>query len=1031
MSVILSMFIALLTALVPGYLIALALLKKTELNHFEIIVIGFIFGLVFPAMLTWLESYLMGYVHAFTYSLGLFLANTLLLTIIGIVLCVWQGAFKGLSFTNIFSSGGRKNSLPTTALWLILVALMLITFLTRMQSIVVSPQYFEFDPYFDMLNTQSIITFGYQLLYSPSAWPAAHAGTVLRVEPIIPYLEAYWYSLATNLGAAGGATFNTTTMALVSSFYPPITAALLVFVVFMILYHEYNEHIAVIGAALAATMSVLFTTFIAGEQLLEPWGLFALFFFMGAYVLAIRNMKDTRLALLAGLAFSFNFLGAHYYTVTAGVLMIYILVQGIIDIIKKDPAIRDFYKMNAIALAVIVVLFALFNLYQSTLANRLPSIAGIPIIVSGPVLAFVMVLIMDYLLKFAEKNWLKQQLTVPMRLLGVIIIIGIIAALIFLTPLGKPLESYYNLSAKFTTPSSALFMTVQEYEPTGPLFDFGGAGFGFIGGSIAGIPVFMWAVIIAFLILVIGSIFYRNSKTGIFALAISLIALGGIIEVKYLPHFGVVYILMLCIVMGELIYLSRRGFKFTKLKGHDQDISVSDEEKRIRDAKEYAFMQGVFAVGVFFVLAILGILYALYLLFMNERTKQFRAYLAALLVLMVIAFVASALSGGTIFTGEAQTVLASINAYQLYSSNPTTACQTYFPVGTLGNAIYCNVVPSFWLQAGNWMSQNVGPYAPRILSWWDYGDWINWFGHSNAVLRGDNSIYKEDYATAAQFVLGPRLGFTPQTLASYMNANQTKYVIFDRDLILGGPVGKWGALDFLACININATSESFAQAQANGTGNPYITGTSQCEFKHSPEFMMLPITTLSAGAQPSVSDYCSISNSKTQYISGVTAVGTSVLVPASNATFCINATPTTDNALKVYDSNGTRINAYLQSMMPVGVFQYVPQANFFAPVGPPYTTQDFVGYMMFYYPTGSNQTVQNNATDFYNSNFYRGFILGKLPGFTQVFPLNETGQINFINATYPIRIFALDNYTGGLPPVPQKPSWVQNNYTMP
>ena len=122
--------------------------------------------------------------------------------------------------------------------------------------------------------------------------------------------------------------------------YPPITAALLVFVIFVLLYHEYDEKIGLIGAALTATMPVLFTTFIAGEQLVEPWGIFTLFFFFATYMLAIRNKKSKRLAVLAGIAFASNFLGAHYYTVTVGVLAAYIIAEGIIDVLEEGVSHR-------------------------------------------------------------------------------------------------------------------------------------------------------------------------------------------------------------------------------------------------------------------------------------------------------------------------------------------------------------------------------------------------------------------------------------------------------------------------------------------------------------------------------------------------------------------------------------------------------------------------------------------------------------------------------------------------------------------
>ena len=133
-------------------------------------------------------------------------------------------------------------------------------------------------------------------------------GTNHRLQPIVPYLEAFWYTLVNNL-QYHNSTFSTSLMSYVGGVYPPITAALLVFVIFVLLYHEYDEKIGLIGAALTAMMPVLFTTFIAGEQLVEPWGIFALFFFFATYMLAIRNKKDKRLAVLAGIAFASNFLG--------------------------------------------------------------------------------------------------------------------------------------------------------------------------------------------------------------------------------------------------------------------------------------------------------------------------------------------------------------------------------------------------------------------------------------------------------------------------------------------------------------------------------------------------------------------------------------------------------------------------------------------------------------------------------------------------------------------------------------------------
>ena len=496
LGLVLALIIAFLSMFIPGLLLAFALLKKSELNTFEIVVIGFIFGLIAPATLTWIEGYLINYVHAFTFSLWLFELNALVLTIVGAILCWREGAFSDFSAylskkipaktgatasglddarhrLNHFTSGKQivskhiqefndlksKHSSEVSAasklteeerskitalhketqeklleeqlkeermllqelegtakaqpsapnfrkpawwIWVILLVLMLATFYTRMQSIVTAPKFFEFDPYFDMIDAHYILTYGKQLLLDPAAWPVVAAGTNHRLQPLVPYLEAYWYSLVNALQYHHAA-FSTSLMSYTGSIYPPIAAALLVFVIFMLLYHEYDERIGLIGAALTAMMPVLLTTFVAGEQLVEPIGILTLFFFFATYMLAIRNMKDKRLAILAGIAFASTFLGAHYYTVTAGVLIIYILAQGIIDVLRNEQ-LKDFYTMNIIVLATIIIFYALYAPYQATLQSNLSSILGIPIIIAAPVLSLLLVAVFDYHSKNACKE---------------------------------------------------------------------------------------------------------------------------------------------------------------------------------------------------------------------------------------------------------------------------------------------------------------------------------------------------------------------------------------------------------------------------------------------------------------------------------------------------------------------------------------------------------------------------------------------------------------------------------------------------
>ncbi|MGC8687670.1 MAG: hypothetical protein ACP5RM_03150 [Candidatus Micrarchaeia archaeon] len=1111
--------VAFLSLFIPGMLFSMALFKGTKLSKFEIVSIGFIFGIIATPTLTWLESYFDGFIHVFSFSLGLFEANALLLTIVGIVLCYYEGAFaewiparqskaEGIKEEKAEPSEAPKSyqqrlaelrsKLSSVAeakeiinkhvaeekaleekqnaeisiislteeekakitelhnqereklarqheaeeqnylhdavkpsakervnyieyakknwYWIALFALMLIAFGTRIANIGVSPTYFEFDPYFDMIDAEYIITFGHQLLLDPSAWPVVVGGTNHRIQPLMPYLEAYWYALA-NAIKFHYTVFSTALMSYVSSFYPPITAALLVFVIFMLLYHEYDKHIALIGAALATMMPVLITTFIAGEQLLEPWGIFSLFFFFAAYLLAVKEPENKRYAVLAGLAFASTFLGAHYYTVDAGVLAVYIFIQGIISVIRKEET-KSFYKMNIIVIAIITIFYLMYMPYSATLTGRIPGILHIPIIISLPLFALIFVWLYEYVPKLLNKYRIaKLNLGMPLYLAWLAMIIIIILLLVFATPVGKPLRAYVDLSARFTTPSSPLFMTVQEFEPSGLFFNFGSSGFGALGYTISftnsstgvttSIPIAVWLICGVAIVLILISIIYRRSKSGIFYLAISLpLMFAGFSEVKYLPHFGVVVIMLLGIILGELMLLAQGDYK---LKNERSNPEFIDEKTYASHKKMF---HAVLQLGLFFVFGRLAVLVFLiyFVAYLYIYKKERSSYVNTMIGIAVLLGIISMLSPQFGF-GESGPLMQVFGAFYSYIAHPATYCAVISNNGnSVGYDMFCNQVPGYWINATSWMRSNVGPHAPRILSWWDYGDWINWFGNSNAVIRGDNSVYKEDYATAANLVLGPQYNYTPAALANYMNTNQTAYLLTDQGLIQ-----KWQALDFLACININATSEAYAKAQGalQNPPVPYVLGTSQCELVHDPEFALIPLSVLvpTNSSSANIGEYCSISNTTTTFAKAFMVIGNSL----SNQTACVNIRPNANGVLTVYNENGTKMNAVIQSNYYMGIVnvQGIP----------------FVEYLLIYLP-GANGTVANPPSLFYTSNFYRAYILGNLPGFKQVYPANATG-INFVNGTYPIRIFKLDNFTGTLPEVPQKPSWVHNNYTMP
>ncbi|MEM4064613.1 MAG: hypothetical protein QW582_00140 [Candidatus Micrarchaeaceae archaeon] len=1083
MDILLVAIIAFLTLFIPGILVALALLKGTKLHPFEIFMLGGLFGMILPATLTWMESYLIPYSPFFSFSLSLFEINALVISIVALAIGYKEKAFDGIIYTikYWFGNGSPKHSAalsreqlaenaevrkliemhvreeaalrseqekelaalenlpeekakliaiqeeklnmrinayleeerrlyarlsgekgaiskPKNWVWYLLFAIMVMTFLTRMLSFGITPNFFEFDPYFDMLNAQRLLVFGFQPQYSHSAWPVLANGSVMRVEPMMIYLYAYLYSIANVF--THYSTFNTSLMSYAAGVTPPIIAAFLVFIVFMLLYHEYDEYIGLIGASLVATMPVLFTTFVSGEQLLEPWGILSLFFFFASYMLAVKNMREKRYAILAGIAFASTFLGAHYYTVDAGILSLYIMIQGMISFARGKIS-KDFYKMNAIVIAVIAVFFSFMLSYEVALSASLPKILGIPITISGPIAALVLVYLISAIFNiFKRQGYVKESLESRLWFLFAVIII--LALAVVFTPLGRPIMQYANLSAKFTTPSTPLFMTVQEFEPTGLAYNFGASGIGFIGASIFGFPLLIWLMLFAGVILLLISILLRRSDSAVFYMLIVLpLMAAGFLEVKYLPHFGVAYILLIGIVIGELELFAKNNFKLTK-----QDISDIRAELHEAYMHNKLFAYSVFSIVLFFLCPPFSFAFIAYLIYKNRHIAK---KLAAILSILFIIWIAAIFLVNLPLFGESSSISDGIGALSI-SSNPNLCSILSNSNNLIGIDVFCNTVPNYWVSALAWIKQNVGPNGARVSSWWDYGDWINWFGQTPAVIRGDNAVPKEDFATAATYVLGPKDNYTAKNLYNMLNTNQTEYLLFDEGLIQ-----KWGALDFLACVNINQTNRTFAikQGALSNPPQPYVLGTSQCEINHDPEYAFIPLAALAPNLiKPTLSNYCSISSGSKIYATTLLYYDNTLM----NYSVCTDIS-SNQNALHVYSTNGTELNMVIpaMTMSPLG------SVNISGTV--------YLEYLVLYLPN-KNGTITNAPSEYYYSNFYNGFILGHLNGFTLVYPQNATG-INFVNGTYPIRIFRLNNFSGSLPPHTPKPSYINNNYTFP
>lgn len=96
-------------------------------------------------------------------------------------------------------------------------------------------------------------------------------------------------------------------------------------------------------------------------------------------------------------------------------------------------------------------------------------------------------------------------------------------------------------------------------------------------------------------------------------------------------------------------------------------------------------------------------------------------------------------------------------------------------------------ISSDWMGAMQWLSDS-SPANTRVLSWWDYGHWITFFGNRKSVLDPGNQYGGYDHEVAHAFVDG-----NLSDLIKTIKRHGATHVLVDSDLI-----SKWGALDYLS-----------------------------------------------------------------------------------------------------------------------------------------------------------------------------------------------------------------------------------------
>jgi len=1000
-----------LSTLLPGIILSFSLFKKHEdFGSIEKLLIGFALGFVLLPLIPFLLYIIAGVQFGYTIAM----ISVALLYLIALVFFIKNKAYEGIIPNQI----GFK-IYPSHFVALSLIIILALTYLIRVGSY--SPVFQELDPYYYTYTAYQILTAGYNPINDQTAW-FPEVTVSHRSIPEISYLESIWYSLYSQGGKA-----DNMLLADIASMYPPAAAVLSVFFIYLLVSWASKKEWGVIAAGIASFVPVFIYKLSAGEQEVQPYAFFALFFFYAMYALAMKK-KDIRLPsmadmslgkdaiypVLAGLAFAALALGSSSQILAIASLILFIMAQALLFFFRDD----DTKELNHLLLSNSIVFLigpligsAFLKAYFETgaLSFSLAVASAIPLLFAG-VLIFI-------------KQKVPQR-TNQTAILGALIIIGL--ALYAFTPIGDLVKNVGRAGFEIAKYNAPLDRTIAEQGTAGADF---GSQIGFIGQSYSLPPVLdagslintiMFIVMLPFsfaanillslfvgitnlflgtdvafedkdvsillfwtVLFLAGSIyalwrFYKKSDDALplFLLAIVMPPLVvGLIKAKYTIYAGV----LLAVAIGFTLGQAR---------------SIADAYMKDEKLKSSAY-KGLLALGaILVILQFINMGFAPSLLWGSFQTlyQNDPAALGPKLTEFCAAGADSAVcdaakdpvgyaSKGTNFQYDTKLcMLSMLSSYQsykyMYDGNASN--DALIPSLEASAASFrCQRISDYWIDSMEWIRDNT-ENGSRVTSWWDYGHWINYFGLRNAVIRNEHASH--------QMIGDVAHGYTdasPDEFKAWMKAHDSKYALFDIELVYGGGSlgGKYGALNYLSCARDNETSVAKAP------------GESLCEAEHLWEEVFVsrnPCTISTLTNRTGLTAYKIYSGE--QYLSYYPSFCMASEDPKVQA-YCnnvIRAVPAycVGNAT-LADGQGTIGTYYLNETYPNGDLK-LNKATLLMP----YSLQNTMhlgpatGVTLFYTNDQvwlENGVVKSGFEDrkgkFYDSAIYRALFLNDLPGF--------------------------------------------------
>ncbi len=560
---------------------------------------------------------------------------------------------------------------------------------------------------------------------------------------------------------------------------------------------------------------------------------------------------------------------------------------------------------------------------------------------SSTLIMFIASLAFTGALYFIELNSKKTSTRYNMFL--ALVLVG--AVFLFITPLFGILLSFVSGAVSFSRPTTALMQTVAEEHALTPQELVGDAktSFGILGTAISGVS--LWSengqpVEIPF------GVSVPNIIGGL---------LGGQFNEVYMPFLLlVVFIVLLAAIFTRNSHLA---LMFLVAVFPISFVGMQKSKYTI----QFCFMLAIAAA------VLLGELYKL--LVSSAKDSDKKLYRQGYAVLVALLLIESSFGFVSLLTNGRPGPLTDIFPTAItFQPGDCAKVSESIKAGAnrpLSAYMYCTKIPSYWLDPMDWISKNVHK-DDAVMSWWDYGHWTNFFGDRRTVTRNEHANGTMDLMVADAFVEG-----TPEDLKNTMIGFNATHVMFDIDL-----VGKWGALKYLSCVYNEQTNMSVGP------------GSSLCDQLYDFEYMLVPV-------QPTLNERCIVKGKEGQYMQ----LGISTFGP----TYCLGEIDIGGNkAMAILEANESNPPENFDTDPNVvkinrGIPMYMDRTGYNGRAYDRY----LIAYPEIWYD--GQPGLPDRKGKAYDSNFYRGFFLGRIDGFELVYPEGDPGGLMI----KPVRIFKI------------------------